>query len=322
MPIKNSEVKNILELETVDKCPNSLTTDFKAEVIAASLIEQDYDASKIILVRGGAAKRGYAKDVENISLYFSPYDRSDYLYIRTNREGIYDILPEGIFHQPVHKHMNKDREDILDEMKVHREEEFFARRFFQLFEVELDSMLTDIYLYEMLFNKKISHPNFIGVFVHYWPVLKLLEREQAVLFLYTIPIINKIRNSRSDVEEALSLILSAPVQLRNIKLPRKETPNSVESQLGISKIGVNFILGNTFDDGLYDMKIIIGPISALKMKFFLKGARGDQILDQLCQLFLPSNVFVVKEFVLVPEDSLFILSNDEKSTYVGINTFI
>ncbi|MDR1222166.1 MAG: hypothetical protein LBL07_04720 [Tannerella sp.] len=316
------EAKNILELESVDKNPNSLATDFKAEVIVANLVEQGFDSSKIILIRDSAARRGFAKDVEDISLHFSAGDLADYLYIRTNRESIYDILPEGIFHQPVNKRLNKDKEDILDEMKIHRREEFFARKFFQLFEIETDRFLSDIYLHELRYDKKLTHSSFIGLFSHYWPVLKLLESEQAVFFIHTIPIINRIRTSRPDVEEALSLILGVPVHLKNIKLARKETIGSIESRLDDHRIGIDFILGNTFDDGLYDMKITIGPISALKMQFFLKNALGDQILERLCQLFLPSNVFTVKEYILMPEDSHFILSDNEKSTYMGINTFI
>jgi hypothetical protein len=318
----DTHTKKLLDFETIDKQPNSFTTDFKAEVIAANLIEQGYDSSKIILIRDGAAKRGYAKDIEEIKLHFSEYDLSDYLHIKTNKEGIYDILPEGIFHQNVYKKFNKDKEDILDEIKIHREEEFFARKFFQLFEIELDNVLVDIHLFETEYDKRITHPNYVKIFFQYWPILKLLEREQAILFLHSIPIINKIRNSYADIEESLSLILGAPVHVHNIILTQKETSNSFESKINFSKIGIDLILGKTFDDGLYDIKMTVGPISALKMKFFLKGETGDQIIDMLCQLFLPSNVFVIKEFILMPEDSHFVLSDEMTSSYVGINTYI
>jgi hypothetical protein len=87
------------DFEELDKQPNSPTTDFKAEIIAASLIEQGYDPSRILLIREGSFKRGFSKDIEEVSLHFSAQDLSDYLHIKTNRESIYDILPEGIFHR-------------------------------------------------------------------------------------------------------------------------------------------------------------------------------------------------------------------------------
>lgn len=314
--------KEILELESIEKQANTLQTDFRAEVIAANLIEQGFDSSKIMLNREGAAKRLYAKDIEEIQLQFSQQDLSDYLLIKTNREGIYDILPEGLFHQNIKTRHTKDKEDILDEIKIHREEEFFARKFFGLFEIELDRMLVDISLFETKYDRRISHPHYIKIFFQYWPVLKMLEREQAIVFLHTIPIIHKIRNNYPDIEESLSLILDVPVQIEEIKLINKKAESSFESRLNVHKLGVDFVLGNTFDDGYYDLKMSIGPIPARKMPFFLETSPGDKLIDKLCTLFLPCNCFIVKEFKLLPEDSEFILSDKEKITYLGINTFI
>lgn len=314
--------RNILELEGMDKNANTLETDFKAEVVAANLVEKGYDWAKIMLNRVGAAKRLYAKDIEDVQLQFSEHDMADYLLIKTNREGIYDILPEGLFHQNIRKRNVKDKEDILDEIKIHREEEFFARKFFQLFEIELDRVLVDIILFETKYDRRISHPNYIKIFFRYWPILKLLEREQAILFLHTIPIIHKIRNNFSDIEESLSLILDIPVRIEQVKLSQREADSRFESQLNVHRLGVDFVLGNTFDDGLFDLKIIIGAISAQKMKFFLKTSLGDKLLDMLCALFFPGNCFVIKEYKLLPEDSMFILSDEERTTYLGINTFI
>jgi hypothetical protein len=314
---------NILDFEGSDKRPNTSTSDFRAEIVAANLIEQGYDPSRILLVREGGSRRGFSKDIEGISLHFSAHDLSDYLHIRTNREGIYDILPEGIFHRTINHKFNPDREDMLDEIKIHREEEFFARKFFRLFEMELDNMLTEITLFETKFDRRISHSGFVEIFLFYWPVIKLLERDRAILFLqHVIPVIHKIRSSHIEIEEALSLILDVPVHLENIILAAKEAADFFESELGKSKLGIDFILGNTFNDGIYDMKVRIGPMSALKMKAFLKDEPADRILDALCRLFLPGNVFVVKDYILVPEDSVFILSTGQTSTWLGINSYI
>jgi hypothetical protein len=312
----------LLDFEGLDKQPNTSTTDFKAETVAANLIEQGYDPSRILLIREGSFKRGFSKDINEVSLQFSANDLSDYLHIKTNRESIYDILPEGIFHRAVNRKLNPDKEDIVDEIKIHREEEFFARKFFQPFEVELDNLLIDMALFEAKFDKRISNPGYVEIFLFYWPVIKLLKREQAVLFLHTIPIIHKIRNSYADTAEALSLILDVPVHIENVILAVKEASNSFESELGKSKLGIDLILGDTFNDGVYDIKIRIGPMSALRMKDFLKGELADRILCELCRLFLPGNVFITKEYVLDKEDSVFVLSTGQTSTYLGINAFI
>jgi len=314
--------KTILDFEVPNVRPNTADSDFKAETVAAHLVENGYDPEKITISRLGADRRGFGKDIEGLSTYYSEYDHTDFLQILVNREGIYDILPEGVFHQTVNRKLNKDKEEMIDEIKIHREEEFFARKFFRLFEIELDHVLTDIALLEIAFDKRITHPDYVSIFRFFWPVMDLLDREQAVLFLHTIPLLQRIRNSNSNIEESLSLILGVPICLEPVILEKKEANDAFESRLGNSRLGLDLILGNTFNDGEYDLKVRIGPMSALKMKNFLKGEKNDRILNSLCQLFLPAHVFFVMDYVLDPEDSIFILSTPQTVTWLGINSYI
>jgi len=316
------ETKDILKLEGIDRSANLLDTDFRAEALAASWIEDGFDSERIQIIRKGGARRGFSKDVDEIGLYFSDYDLKDYLQIKTNRDGIYDTLPEGIFHEATHKKFNRDKEDIVDEIKQHRLEEFYARKFFQAFEVESDYALVLAYLFEAQYDKKISNSNYTDVFLPYWPLLKLLNAEQRVLFMHTIPFLDQIRNNNEEIEETMSALLEVPVKIKRIKLPAKNADSFFESVTGESRLGVNLVLGKVVDDGQYDMKITVGPISAKKMEYFLETSVGNTILDSLCRLFIPADVFVVKDFRIFPEDAAFILSHGEVNTFLGINTFI
>ncbi|GHT67176.1 hypothetical protein AGMMS50239_29900 [Bacteroidia bacterium] len=317
----DKEKKNILDWEGIDKI-NVLETDFRAEILAAGLIEDGYNPDKIHIIRQGGARRGFSKDIEEINLRFSEYDLEDYLEIQTNKDGIYDILPEGIFHQSVRKKLNQDKEEVIDEIKRHRLEEFYARKFFQLFEVESDYALTLAYLYEIQYDKKISNSNYTDIFIVYWPVLKLLKPEQRVLFMHTIPYLHQIRNNHDEIEKNMSILLEVPVKIENIKLPAKNADSFFESNLNKSCLGMDLVLGKTFDDGQYDLKVTIGPISAKKMEYFLETSVGNTILDFLCDLFFPGDAFVVKDFKVFPEDAAFVLSYGETNTFLGINTFI
>lgn len=306
--------------------PNTLDSDYRFEVIAASLIEQGYHPDQIEIVRDGIARRGISKDIESVSLKYAMEELMNYIQINVNREGLYDMLPEGLFHQQTFKRSYKDIEtDVekaVDEIKIHREQEFFTRKFFHLFELMADQTLIDACLYETKYDKKIKHPEFINLFVPYWPVLKMLEHQQAIFFIHIMPIVHIIRKNHEEVAEALSFLLDAPVALSYIKLPAKQAENSFESTLGYDCLDVDFVLGNTFDDGIFDLKITIGPISADRMRDFLDTAKGTILLDALCKLFFPSNLFVAKDFILDPKDCEFILSDDAHATYLGINSFI
>ena len=317
---------NKQELNPSQQHPNNLDTDFRFEVIAAALLERGYTPEQIRVMREGIDRRGVSKDVEEVYRRYSPEELMDFLYIKVNREGLYDMLPEGLFHKSMYKRSYKDidtdTEKALDEIKIHREQEFFARKFFHIFEEASDRMLIDAYRYEARYDRKVNHEEFVDLFVYFWPLLKKLEHKQAVFFMHIIPILHQIRVDLKAVEEALSYILEAPVSIEQVKLAAKQASRHYESQLGEAQLGVDFVLGNTFDDGEYDLKLIIGPISANRMRDFLETAPGYHMLEELCTLFFSVNLNVVKEFIIDPKDCEFILSDDTHSTYLGINSFI
>lgn len=315
--------KRITESALDQKQPNEPGTDFLPEVLAASLIEQGYNPEQIRLVREGYGRRGFSKEVEDMQLKYSLHTRMDMLHIRINREGIYDMLPQGLFHQPLYqKRHDLDKEDLLQEVRLHRQEEFFARKFFQAFETVADEIMTDAFLFDIKLHKKISYRDFIGIFRPYWFFLDKMTRVQSNIFLYIIPILHRIQSRRDETEKALSVLLDVPVSLTDIRLPAKKAERYFSSKLGKSRLSDDFVLGESFDDGEPDLKITVGPLSAKRMVDFIEGHKDYELLEILCDMFLPVGAFVVREFKILPEDSAFVLSDEHASTYLGVNSFI
>lgn len=308
------------------KFTNNLDSDFKLEVVAASLIEQGHDPELIQILREGIARRFVSKDVEKSDLKYNNDDFRQYLHIHTNREGIYDILPEGIFHKSTYKRSYKDIEtDVekaVNEIKIHREQEFFARRFFRIFEQAIDKTQVAIFRKEIKYDHTVTNREFTDLFIQYWPVIKRLQHRQAVAFMYVIPLLSSIRLNLDETGESISFILDVPVKIEKIKLPAKKADSQFESHLGEIGLGVDLVLGNAFDDGIHDLKITIGYLSADRMGGFLETAHEHTILLMLLDIFLPDETFSVIEFKVDPADSEFTLSDENNSTYLGINSFI
>lgn len=301
---------------------NRFETDYRAEVIAASLIEEGINLEDLEIVRAGTSRRGFSKEVEKIYRKYSAYDLCDYLCIEANKEGIYDMLPQGVFHQPLRRNtVRKYKEDILEEIRIHRGEEFFARKFFHVFELLTDRVLTEACLFEARYDRKTSYPEFTDLFTRYWPILKMLSLKQSVFFMHIIPLLHRIRLHYKNMEQAFSCVLEVPVTISPVKLPAKKSHGSCESSIGESRIGVDCVLGKQFDDGVYDLKLTLGPLSAVAMKHFIEPAEGYQILDRLCEIFLPAHAFIVKEYVIDPQDAVFTLSDEKNATFLGINSF-
>ena len=193
---------------------NQPDTDFKAEVVASGLKEGGYDAERTLISRRGDMRRGFSKDIQEIRSEYSHYDLTDYLYLHVNRRSIYDALPEGIFHKNLHQSGKVSKEQVLDEIRIHREEEFFARRFFKPFEISLDHLLVAFQNKERRIDEMNVHADFVSIFSGQWPVLKLLPLHLAVMLVHLLPYLEQITASLAKTGECMSILTGVPVRLK------------------------------------------------------------------------------------------------------------
>src|SRR5215210_4195113 len=143
--------------DTLNNLFTSIQTDFRAEVTAAELVEAGVDADRILILMLGALKRPFSKDVESIAEELSEYDHKEYLLVKTPREGIYDMLPEGLFHHPTMHNSGKTEKEIIKLMKERRMEEQQARKFFLPFEATINFLRMQMALYENRLDKRSTY---------------------------------------------------------------------------------------------------------------------------------------------------------------------
>lgn len=299
---------------------NKLDTDFRAEAVAAGLIESGQDADKIVIVRQQGDKRHISKDIAKVETGFSKEDLMEYLYIYTNRNSIYDTIPENIFHQSLNTPGRKSKEEVIHEIRQHRQEEFYARRYFQPFEMAIDQLLIDAQLYERQFDKKNFHGNLKDILSGYWSVLKYMTLGQAVFFIKIIPVLHRITTDFDLAGKLLGIILNVPVKVELGDLRELHTDLSIKAMSGNWSLGVNSVLGNTFNDGYRSIHVTIGPGRPEQIKQFSKGFDNNLILEQLLTMMLPANVQKTVKHKTLEEHAKFRLSDSEHTTYLGINT--
>jgi type VI secretion system protein ImpH len=118
---------------------NDLDTDFKVTTKVAELFENGhFEKDQVAILPIGAKQSAYAKEINGYSSYFSESMLKDCLIVEVNREGLYDMLPEGLFHvTPTRSSGLSDLEMIAD-VQIRRKEEKDARIFFMPFEAELN----------------------------------------------------------------------------------------------------------------------------------------------------------------------------------------
>ena len=89
------------------------------------------------------------------------YDASQFLKINISRDGIYDSLPEGIFHYPKTERLNQSVDDMTKEYRSQQKEEENARQFFLPFENEffLSGIIREKEEKEFLFKLNQGKPD-------------------------------------------------------------------------------------------------------------------------------------------------------------------
>lgn len=299
---------------------NKLDTDFRAEAVAAGLIESGLSASKILIVRKKGNKRLVSKDIAEIKNDFSRQDLMEYLYIHTNRNSIYDTIPENIFHQPFSTAQKKSQEDVINEIRRHRQEEFYARQYFQPFEMAIDQLLIDAQLYEREFDKRNFHSNLKDIFSGYWSVLRLMTLKQAVFFIKIIPIMHHVTTDFHLAGKLMGIILEAPVEIKLGELSEIKIEAHPLRKAQRWRLGVNSVVGNSFKDGYRDINITIGPMLPEKVKSFSVGFNNRLILDQLLSMMLPANSQKVIKYKTAEDHAGFRLGDGKHKAYLGINT--
>lgn len=301
---------------------NNFSTDYKAEVIAAGLLEKGVPSEQVCIFRRGNSERSFSKDISAIRIELLP-PKPEYLAIYTNRQGFYDNLPEGLFHPSSGSPFRKKKEEILQEMECHRHEEKKAREFFRPFEVAINSALVDIQLTERRLDKKQTNRDFVDMFAVYWPVLKLLPLERAILCMEIITTLADFTPTLKFTAELMGALLDVPVDIRMktssvTKISRKNL-----LPLGKMKMGINMILGKTFDDGMGDLEIRLGPMSDKKIRYYCECREGRDILNHLQNMLLPADRISHVKFIPVHEEVHWIISNDrKKASLLGVNTFL
>lgn len=297
---------------------NTLETDFLAEVILSALIERGVDYGDIQIVRRGEQRAGIGKDIDGAELLYKPdKEASDYLKVYVNRRGLFDILPEGLFFDgrqlPV-----EDIETMVQRVRESRIQEKKIRKFFSLYENEIDQTKVETQLLERRVDNKNIYPDFASIFAAYWPLVKLLSLQQAAMFIKILPILHRIRGNERNICKAMTLILGLPVRIDSVI---NTQTNRRTGKLGAMRIGENFVLGSNYRDGLYDSVMIIEEIPQERIPEFLEGGKGWKIVSELTDMLFPADMKVkIKLKGIRRKIHLSDKKHPEKRSFLGINS--
>lgn len=288
---------------------NTLSNDYLVETIIASFMEKGMDAESVRIVRIGKTRATVGKDIEQVSIdYDWEHESNDRLKFYINREGIYDILPEGIFFQGSDKGNSNDIKATVEKIKKNRQEEARIRQFFSVFENEIDHTLVQAHLQERKVIRSNTSSDMAKIFIDFWPILGILTLEQSILFMHMIPVVHKLRGDKVKICKILTQLLGLPVELKPIEIKKITRDKYLSDKHHTTN---KIIIDDYMYDGQQDIQMIIKEIPQNRIVEFLKNGKGRLVIEEMISMLFPADAEVEVKF-LQKSEGLFILSDDEQ----------
>ena len=307
------------------KKPNQIDTDFKAAAIAAEIIENEMvSTSDVMILPKGPKKRAYDKEIAGITVDKKSEDKKQVTTIWVNRDGFYDMLPEGLFHRPPASSVMITEEDMIKDIKARREEEKQTRRFFAPFEAELNYFRTLVELYENRLDKKNEYDELINIFLTEWQEFECFTKKQMLILIHVLPVIHEQRNNINFVSSIINMMFNVPLSLHYKTVYPKQKNTTITNggtALGAGTLGVNFIAGQVIEA---ERKLImnIGPVSATRMLEFLPGTCAAKAIDVLLSYFIPLGTDVQFNLLADPASQKLVIGGAGANATLGYTTYL
>lgn len=304
---------------------NRLLYDIKAEVIIADLIENKVNPAEIVFSPDGSFKRNYTHDI----LYAEVRklnNNQHVLQIHTSRDGFYDSLPEGLFHEQTHERITSGK-DMADDSKKLKFEEKEARNFFLPFENEIFFQRVNLEIEERNLISQFSDNLFNEIFPDFWKIDRTLPRKwvsRLVLFLHFA---HQLISNQDNVAKCLEVIIEEKVKInRNAsnRRIRKHMAASVEDHfcLGKSDLGADTICGLLDDEMNSVIEFVIGPVRNTPIDSFFENGPMTRFLECFYGFFVPIEADVLTTLLVEKDEAGLVLSESGAGTALGYNTLI
>ncbi|MGO4708761.1 type VI secretion system baseplate subunit TssG [Chryseobacterium sp. 2TAF14] len=309
------------KLNNLAKQITSLQYDIRAEVLINNLLKNnDIAESEYIISKEGQFSRAYRFDVLNTDVVDYDFDAKDLLKLELSRDSFYDMLPENMVHTPRNDTPEKDVDRMIREYQVQKKQQKAARTFFQPFENEIFSYGVEIEGFEQEFLSELNGFLTPEMFYNFWGITKDLPPILVSKFIRILPYAYKIVGNIELACEILSSLIEEKVTINNNGHQRYQDEDQ-SILLGESRLGLELITGNSYDDYSSHFNLQIGPLERSNFSDYIHDGVMKRFVDLFYEYFFPIEVEIVTTILLLKEKENFEFSAQQNSI-LGYNTRI
>lgn len=296
----------------------SISFDFSANVIAAEFVDNGLRKEHIFFNNLSIFKRFTSKDVESL-LWKEDENEPACLVFNVNREGLYDMLPEGLVHSQPAQTPGKE----VNEFNFHRAQERYARQFFSVFENEFHflSLQLEIIEREIVANKNYKRNR--KFFEHFFGNSSFLNDSQILTLIYILPLASKIRGNARIISETIFKVLNYKVSVEKKSRKKKlELNDSYTAHLDNCVLSIDTVLSDQCEVNEIYYELSIFDITDEDYVYFIRNGKYYNLIHFMLPYFFPVNTEIVITLKSFEDCKYLKTSTTESLCFLGFNSYI
>ena len=308
--------------------------DLRLEVILAELLEYGYAFDDFLVQPVGLFSRRYRRDLGTVR--DERFERGHRPVVRTvlevHREGLYDALPQQVFHQPGSGSAGSPPgvRGMVEDIRAQRRKEKATRLFFLPFEQEFFRCRVRIEQEERRYFSNLSARWYNNAMARFWGVADAgLPAGPLTNLLYLLPLAHGIVGDLPRTQQCFENVLGLPVRLR-VTAPLRHAlvpdervrgaPAATGTTLGNLSLGRDLVLGGDYQETLPALEVMLLGLSVAELESYLSGGWQAKALALLCEYFIAFETDTVVRYDMAAAEAHFHLGEGEESAILGFTT--
>jgi len=287
----------------------------------ADLLEEDFRLDDLILNPVGGFRRAFGRDVSGAEWVEAQQGDRRWLRLDLNRDGLYDRLPEGLFHQPTANDTKISKDEWVREMAVQQEREKAARLFFLPIEQEFFRQRVHIEQAERSYlpGSRSAFDSSDNDLVRFWNLPPSLTPVQVHRLLYLLPLFHRIAGDADYIAACFERVLEERVTLQ-LAPPELVSFRTETAPLGQWELGQSSLFDGLLADEAPVVRLTVHLSRADRVETYLPGGTGRRLIDWLGDRLFSLDTTPVVELDTSGLDTHFVLHEEPADTWLDLTT--
>lgn len=309
--------------ECWDAMLRSDSMDLRAEVILAELLLTSVLSNDgFIQWPNGGFGRVAGTDVERLHPKGTLDRFPTKAVVELNRPGMYDMLPEGIFHQVQRTRPFARADEIVDEIHHNDAIEEAARTFFLPMDHELLSTRLQVELNERRLTTELLKDRTGKGVTGFWDPPKVFSGKELGKLLMLLPLFHRITGDTVAMAHVISEVLDLQVHIEHRYAEDLRTPEQDPVALDDMNLGVDSVLFGPTGAVERLLHVAIGPMEPRSADLFAPGQPGAIKLHNLMDYLVAGDQLWELDVQIDHEQAISRLEGEGVSCRLGVSTIL